>query len=75
MRLFLFGTLLWAIAFSPATAHAYIDPGSASLFATLLIGILAGAAVAIRVYWNRLLSFFGRDQNKLQQADEKSEED
>ena len=75
MKWFLFATLLSAIALSPATAYAYIDPGSASLFATLVIGALAGAAMAVRVYWSRLRSFFGRSQNRLQQGEENSEED
>ena len=58
MKLYMFGVLALALAFTPGAAHAYIDPGSASLFATLVIGILAGAAMAIRTYWSRLKSFF-----------------
>ena len=75
MKLYLFATLLLALALSPATAYAYIDPGSASLFATLLIGALAGAAMAVRTYWSRLRSFFGRGQNKMHQGEEDSEQD
>jgi hypothetical protein len=58
MKLYLFGILAVSLALTPGAAYAYIDPGSASLFITLVIGILAGAAMAIRTYWTRLKSFF-----------------
>jgi len=59
MKIYLFGVLALALSFTPEVAYAYIDPGSASLFITLVIGFLAGAAMAIRTYWSRLKSFFG----------------
>jgi uncharacterized membrane protein HdeD (DUF308 family) len=74
MNRFLFGTLAIAFVLMPATAYAYIDPGSASLFITLLIGILAGAAMAIRTYWSRLISFFGgRNDNGPRSENEPKE--
>ncbi len=68
MKLYLFNVFALSLALIPNVAYAYIDPGSASLFITLVIGILAGAAMAIRAYWSRLKSFFGGGGTKDQVA-------
>ena len=49
------GTLIM----TPIPAHAYLDPGTGSMFLQLLLGGLAGLAVLLKLYWQRLLSFFG----------------
>ena len=49
------GTLLMA----PIPAHAYLDPGTGSMFLQLLLGGVAGLAVLLKLYRQRLLSFFG----------------
>ena len=41
-----------------APAHAYVDPGSGSMFVQLVLGGVAGIAVAIRIYWRRLVGRF-----------------
>ena len=33
---------------------AYIDPGSGSMLLQMLLGGVAGVAVAVRMYWHRL---------------------
>jgi len=46
------------------SAHAYLDPGTGSL---ILQGLIAGLAVALfvgKVYWRRLLAFFGLRKGK-----------
>jgi len=48
-----------AFALIPNIAYAYIDPGSASLFMTLILGVLAGLAVTIRIYWRKVKIIFG----------------
>ena len=40
------------------TVPAYIDPGTGSLIIQVLIGVLAGAAVAAKIYWTRIKGFF-----------------
>jgi hypothetical protein len=40
-------------------AHAYLDPGTASLIIQGFIATLAGIAVAGRLYWSRLKTLFG----------------
>ena len=53
----LYAILLVVLASPPA--HAYLDPGTGSMFLQLLLGGLAGLAVLLKLYWQRLLSFFG----------------
>ena len=43
----------------PGTAHAYLDPASGSMILQAVIGGVAAAAVAFRVYWGRIASFLG----------------
>lgn len=40
-------------------AHAYLDPGSGSMFLQLLLGGVAGLAVIVKLYWHRLLAVLG----------------
>ena len=40
-------------------AHAYLDPGSASLLLQLLVGGTFGALVVVKLYWIRLKRLFG----------------
>lgn len=47
-------------------AHAYLDPGTGSMILQLLLGGVAGAAVAGRFYWDKLLSLLGIRSAKQQ---------
>jgi hypothetical protein len=40
----------------PATASAYLDPGTGSMLLQLLVGGAAGAVVLVKLFWRRLLS-------------------
>lgn len=40
-------------------AHAYIDPGSASIILQAIVGGLAAGAFALKLYWQRVRRFFG----------------
>ena len=51
--------ILSTLIMAPIPAHAYLDPGAGSMFLQLLLGGLAGLAVLLKLYWQRLLSFFG----------------
>jgi hypothetical protein len=41
------------------SVFAYIDPGSGSMLLQMLLGGVAGVAVAVRMYWHRLRGLFG----------------
>ena len=32
----------------------YIDPGSGSMFIQMIVGALAGAGIAMKIYWNKI---------------------
>lgn len=50
-----------AVAYGAGTApaYAYLDPGTGSMILQVLIGGIAGLALAGRFYWNRLLVLIG----------------
>jgi hypothetical protein len=46
----------------------YLDPGTGSMILQVVVGGLAAAAVMAKLYWRRLLTFFGlkkRDDEPL----------
>jgi hypothetical protein len=51
--------VLGALA-TPSAALAYLDPTSGSMLLQLLLGGVAGIAVAIRLFWHRFVGFFAR---------------
>ncbi len=55
MHLFL---LVLIIAFFPAQASAYIDPGAGNMVLQTIVAILAAGAVAIKMFWLRIVNFF-----------------
>ena len=42
-----------------APAHAYLDPASGSMLLQMIVGGIAGVALAIKMFWHRILGFFG----------------
>jgi hypothetical protein len=51
----------------------YLDPGSGSFLLQLLIGVLMGGALALKIYWRRLVAFFNKD--KTQPAEDSNDLD
>jgi hypothetical protein len=51
------------------TVFAYLDPGSGSMLVQLLVGGVAAAAVAIKLYWYKLLRLMRirKDEPELDQ--------
>lgn len=56
MRIALLASLV--LAFAPA-AHAYLDAGTGGMILQVIAGGVAGAAVAIKMFWHRIKGFFG----------------
>jgi hypothetical protein len=56
------------LAFAPAPAEAYIDPGAGSMLTQLILGGIAAGAVIFRSYLTRLLHLFrpGRTDDPAQ---------
>jgi len=62
----------------PATAFAYLDPGTGSMILQGLIAAIAVAGVTIRTYWYRIMQFFGKEPPQtglLDDLDEDIEEE
>lgn len=53
----------------PGAAHAYLDPASGSLFLQLLLGGVAGAALALKLYWRKVTGLFSRKSRTDEPAD------
>jgi hypothetical protein len=49
---------------------AYLDPGTGSMLVQLLVGGVAAAAVAVKLFWYRILRFLRirRDEPELSAA-------
>ena len=58
-RPILFVLIAAALAFLALPAHAYLDPASGSMLLQAVLGGLAGIALAIKLFWHRILGFFG----------------
>jgi hypothetical protein len=49
---------LFMVFLAEARAEAYLDPGSGSMLVQLLLGGVAGAAVILKLGWQRLRGIF-----------------
>jgi len=43
----------------PLSILVYIDPGTGSIILQALVATVVGAAIAVKLFWHRLLKFFG----------------
>jgi hypothetical protein len=53
------GFALLLVFAAEARVDAYLDPGSGSMLVQLLLGGVAGAAVIVKLGWQRLRSMIG----------------
>lgn len=60
---FLFLVLAFLLLEQPV--QAYVDPGTGSLLLQLLLGGVAGAAVLLKLFWHRILRFFGLEPKEV----------
>ncbi len=40
-------------------AYGYLDPASGSMILQMILGGIAGTALALKLFWHRILGFFG----------------
>ena len=50
---------LITLALFTQPAWAYLDPGTGSMLLQVLLGGVAAVAVALKLYWYRILAIFG----------------
>ena len=58
---FIIGLFLLLI---PATAYAYLDPGTGSIIIQSIIAAMAAGLYAVSGYWHKLKSFFKKNKKK-----------
>ena len=63
-RLLQIAILSSALAAAPATAYAYLDPGTGSMLVQSLLGALAAVLVFGRTAWARIKRIFRREGGK-----------
>lgn len=63
---FLLSCLLFVL---PATAHAYIDPGSGSAIMSAIIGFFVVVGLTIKSFWYKIKSIFTRGSKDDSDAD------
>ena len=56
-RLVFVGLLL--LVLFPRPSHAYLDPTSGSILLQVLLGGVAGAALAVKLFWHKITGWFG----------------
>ena len=49
--------------FFPASAYAYLDPGTGSYIFQLILAGLVGFLFVLRLYWKRIKGFFTRSSS------------
>ena len=54
-------------ALSSQSAFAYLDPGTGSALIQGLIAAVAAVGVTIKLYWHRIIGFFGSAKPKNDQ--------
>ncbi|MDL1950230.1 hypothetical protein FBQ97_10505 [Acidobacteria bacterium ACD] len=59
MRSSILAVLLWALVVA-LPAEAYLDPNASSVLLQLVLGGLAGVAIAMKMFWGHIRAFFGR---------------
>jgi len=55
--------LLFAVAHA-APAYAYLDPGTGSMILQTVVAGVLGATFAIKMYWQRIMTWFRSRNNK-----------
>ncbi len=65
-------SVMLAFGLPIAPAHAYLDPGTGSIFLQALLGGAAGAAVIARVYWHKIAAALGIKRKVPEAKDEAS---
>lgn len=55
-------TLAVALLTTAPPAHAYLDPSTASMVISAIVGLFATATLAIKTYWYKLKSLFRKGQ-------------
>ena len=56
-------TILLTLVLVPLPALAYLDPGTGSMLLQVILGGVAAVGVALKLFWYRIIRFFGFGKN------------
>ena len=56
---FLLALAAMLVGASTSTAQAYLDPGTGSIILQILLGGVAGLALACKLYWQKFITLLG----------------
>ncbi|MFC2074897.1 hypothetical protein ACFLRA_01325 [Bdellovibrionota bacterium] len=62
-------SLSMILLFTPSIAHAYLDPGTGSMILQIILGGIAGLAVALKFYWHKIRKIFGIRKPESEKSD------
>ena len=65
--------IFFFVSFAAGPAHAYVDPGTGTIILQMIIGGVAGALFALKLYWVRVKGFFERFSAKNRSVDDESQ--
>jgi hypothetical protein len=57
-------TILFLLLIIPQPVYAYLDPGFGSMVWQMIAAVLFGAAFTIKIYWQKIKNFFGRNKKE-----------
>jgi hypothetical protein len=55
---------VFLLLYTARPAHAYLDPAAGSMILQILLGGIAGLAVFLKLFWRKIVAFFGRTGGK-----------
>jgi hypothetical protein len=59
----LFSLAILALVITPDIAHAYIDPGVASIILQSMVAVIAAVSATAGLFWHRIKSFFRSEKH------------
>jgi len=68
-RIWQSATVAVALLTTAAPAHAYLDPSTASMVISAIVGLLASVSLALKTYWYKLRSFFRKEELSRSDSD------
>ena len=63
-------TILLLAGLAIGNAYAYLDPGTGSMLLQVVLGGVAALAVALKLFWYRILAFLGLRKNKVEAGED-----
>lgn len=74
-RIWQLAAVALALLTAAQPAYAYLDPSTASMIISAIVGLFATATLAVKTFWYRIKSFFRNDKAAEPSVDEPSSPD